>query len=268
LANQDQNKLRKSALSSGNVYSDSDNSKFKNSQLKNSQLTKSQPVLSAKEFRGRSRECRHSVFIKGVKKWDSFWEAVSEGRQGGCCYRFGIPPGGMVGVGELSSEIDLPSNTAEAIYLNLPVKESLRIRLTLNLNKESNVVLIVVGEVLDGGQLNLEIESRQDTVSNFKFLSRFVVSADTNLKVKTKGMLSPAAFNAVCNYETKVLQLDNSAQVYGYPEIDIANNSVEAKHGFSVGNIPESKLIYLMNRGLSEDEATAIYSKGFLKEVL
>ena len=52
-----------------------------------------------------------------------------------------------------------------------------------------------------------------------------------------------------------------------YPYIDVKENDVELGHEATVSKIGEEQLFYLMSRGLSEAEASAMIVSGFVEPI-
>ncbi|MCX7706988.1 MAG: SufD family Fe-S cluster assembly protein, partial [Anaerolineae bacterium] len=53
-----------------------------------------------------------------------------------------------------------------------------------------------------------------------------------------------------------------------YPYIEIDEDDVTVGHEASVSKIGEEQLFYLMSRGLSEDEASAMIVSGFIEPMV
>lgn len=56
----------------------------------------------------------------------------------------------------------------------------------------------------------------------------------------------------------------NGGSIHAIPELQGKVNGVEMSHEAAVGKIAQEEILYLMSRGLSEDEATATIVRGFL----
>jgi Fe-S cluster assembly protein SufD len=63
------------------------------------------------------------------------------------------------------------------------------------------------------------------------------------------------------------LILGERAEVDAKPELEIYADDVQCAHGNTVGNLDEAALFYLQQRGLPLDEATALLTEAFLREV-
>jgi len=63
------------------------------------------------------------------------------------------------------------------------------------------------------------------------------------------------------------LILDADSRTDTYPYIDIKENAVDIGHEATVSKIGEEQLFYLMSRGLSEEEASAMVVSGFIEPI-
>src|SRR3954464_9389728 len=70
--------------------------------------------------------------------------------------------------------------------------------------------------------------------------------------------------NVVCD----ALILDAKSRSATYPYIEIAEQDVSVGHEASVSRIGEEQLFYLMSRGLTEDEASAMIVNGFIEPLV
>ena len=73
-----------------------------------------------------------------------------------------------------------------------------------------------------------------------------------------------AKSNVVCD----ALLLDEKSRSDTYPYIEIDEDDVTVGHEASVSKIGEEQLFYLMSRGLSEDEASAMIVSGFIEPMV
>jgi Fe-S cluster assembly protein SufD len=64
------------------------------------------------------------------------------------------------------------------------------------------------------------------------------------------------------------LILGERAEVDAKPELEIYADDVQCAHGNTVGNLDESALFYLQQRGIPIDEARALLTEAFLNEVV
>ena len=84
-----------------------------------------------------------------------------------------------------------------------------------------------------------------------------------------RGLLQVA--NGARNSKSKVvcdaLILDEDSRSDTYPYIDIDENQVDIGHEATVSKIGEEQLFYLMSRGLSEAEASAMVVSGFVEPI-
>jgi Fe-S cluster assembly protein SufD len=67
---------------------------------------------------------------------------------------------------------------------------------------------------------------------------------------------------------SKNLLLSDSAEIDTQPVLEIHADEVKAAHGATVGRLNETALFYLRSRGIPEDQARALLTLAFCKEVL
>jgi uncharacterized protein len=60
------------------------------------------------------------------------------------------------------------------------------------------------------------------------------------------------------------LMLSKNAKMHAVPELLSESTDAELSHEAAVGKIAQEEIIYLMSRGLSEDDATSVIVRGFL----
>jgi Fe-S cluster assembly protein SufB len=77
-----------------------------------------------------------------------------------------------------------------------------------------------------------------------------------------KGAIGSRA-KVVCD----ALILDDKSRTDTYPYIDIAENEVDIGHEATVSKIGDEQLFYLMSRGLTEEEASAMIVSGFIEPI-
>jgi Fe-S cluster assembly protein SufB len=64
------------------------------------------------------------------------------------------------------------------------------------------------------------------------------------------------------------LILDESSRSDTYPYMEIEESDVDMGHEATVSKVGEEQLFYLMSRGLSEEEATAMIVAGFIEPIV
>jgi len=88
--------------------------------------------------------------------------------------------------------------------------------------------------------------------------------ADDTSEVVARGRLVGEGEEIKGHLECKGLIISDDARLYAVPELDARRSNIELSHEAAVGKIAEEQLIYLMSRGLTEDEAVSLIIKGFL----
>ena len=98
--------------------------------------------------------------------------------------------------------------------------------------------------------------------SSADMISRTIVV--DNSKIIARGHLIGANDEVKGHLECRGLILSNNAHIHAVPELEAKKTNLDLSHEAAVGKIAEDQLMYLMSRGLTEDEATSLIIKGFL----
>ena len=85
-----------------------------------------------------------------------------------------------------------------------------------------------------------------------------------------RGMLriSPNAHDSIANVQCDALLLDEISRTDTIPDIEVRNNDVTIAHEATVGKLSEETMLYLMSRGIAEDEARAMIVNGFIEPIV
>ncbi len=73
------------------------------------------------------------------------------------------------------------------------------------------------------------------------------------------------AKNVKCSVKCDALLLDDLSRSDTYPTMEINDQDVNIEHEATVSKVGEEQLFYLMSRGLTADEATAMIVNGFFE---
>jgi Fe-S cluster assembly protein SufB len=82
--------------------------------------------------------------------------------------------------------------------------------------------------------------------------------------VKVQDGATDCKSNVVCD----ALILDPDSRSDTYPYIEVMEDDVAIEHEASVSKIAEEQLLYLMSRGLTEAEASAMIVTGFIEPLV
>jgi hypothetical protein len=121
-----------------------------------------------------------------------------------------------------------------------------------------NTILVAPkGADLDiGGRVSLEA-----TGARAEIISRTIT---TGGNITARGLLIGQVPDVKAHLECSGLILSEEGRIRAIPEIDGRVAGVEMSHEAAVGKISQDEIEYLMSRGLSEEEATALIVRGFL----
>ena len=81
-------------------------------------------------------------------------------------------------------------------------------------------------------------------------------------------MVSENATNSKSNVVCDALMLVEDSQSDTYPYIEVDNDQVNIEHEARVSKIGEELLFYLMSRGLTEEDASAMIVNGFIEPLV
>lgn len=118
-----------------------------------------------------------------------------------------------------------------------------------------------------GGQKDsvLDMGSRvilEGTGSSCEMISR-AVSKDQS-QIYSRGHLAGRTQNVKGHLECHGLVLSDDSMIYAVPELEGSATELEMSHEAAVGKIAEEEVLYLMSRGLTEEEAASMIVRGFL----
>jgi Fe-S cluster assembly scaffold protein SufB len=121
----------------------------------------------------------------------------------------------------------------------------------------NSVLLAKPGSLMDiGSRIILQAEGCRGEI-----VSRTVSTGGT---IIARGHLVGEHPGIKAHLECKGLLLSHKGRIHAIPELEGKTNDLEMSHEAAVGKIAQEEIEYLMARGLSEQEATALIIKGFL----
>ena len=101
------------------------------------------------------------------------------------------------------------------------------------------------------------------TTSNI--VSRSISKGNGRTSYRGHIKVLPKAHDVRVNVRCDALLLDGQSRSDTYPYMDVANPDVTIGHEATVSKIGEDQIFYLMSRGISEEEATALIVNGFFE---
>ena len=110
-------------------------------------------------------------------------------------------------------------------------------------------------EIDVGGRVHLNEEGTRAEI-----ISRAITNSGNIL---ARGDLIGEVAGIKAHLECRGLIL-NGGSIHAIPELTGKADGVEMSHEAAVGKIAQEEILYLMSRGLTEDEATATIVRGFL----
>ncbi|MBU1104957.1 Fe-S cluster assembly protein SufB [Patescibacteria group bacterium] len=119
------------------------------------------------------------------------------------------------------------------------------------------------GQTQDAGGKVYHLANNTSSNIISKSISKETGIATYRGMVKVPPHIKNAKVNVVCD----ALLLSPNSQTNTYPTMQIESKNVEIGHEASVSNIDDSKLYYLMSRGLSKEQAKSLVASGFIEPI-
>lgn len=124
-----------------------------------------------------------------------------------------------------------------------------------------------VFQTILGGQKNSILDTGSKAIltgknSSSEMVTR-AVSKDKS-QIYTRGYLAGKTPDVKGHLECMGLVLSDDSAIYSIPELEGSSTNLELSHEAAVGKIAEEEVLYLMSRGLTEEEAASMIVRGFL----
>ena len=94
-----------------------------------------------------------------------------------------------------------------------------------------------------------------------------VVLQDGKLMIDAIGKIVKGAKGALSHQTSRAMSFAAGQNTTILPELLIDENDVEASHAMSIGRVDDEQLYYMMSRGLTMKQCTALISAGYLMPV-
>lgn len=93
------------------------------------------------------------------------------------------------------------------------------------------------------------------------------VEENGRLEILAEGVIFEDTFDNIYSEDIKALT-NNNESIKILPNLIVKTNSVIANHNATISNVDEKELFYLMQKGISCDNAIKLIKAGFLKGIL
>jgi Fe-S cluster assembly protein SufB len=119
------------------------------------------------------------------------------------------------------------------------------------------------GQHLDAGGKAIHVAPNTSSVINSKSVSK------GGGRTAYRGLIrvEPEAHHSKSMVRCDALILDENSRSDTYPYVEVEEETAELGHEASVSRVGEDQLFYLMSRGLTEAEATAMVVNGFIEPI-
>ncbi|MDO4979251.1 MAG: Fe-S cluster assembly protein SufB [Candidatus Saccharibacteria bacterium] len=120
------------------------------------------------------------------------------------------------------------------------------------------------GQILDTGVRIVHQAPETYSTINSKSISKDCGRTVTHTLVEIK----PEAVGSKSYTNCKALIMDNESQAEAIPEVKVGTSEADVVHEASVGKVSSEAVLYLRSRGMSEEEATRLLVRGFMRDVV
>src|SRR3989344_113201 len=134
-------------------------------------------------------------------------------------------------------------------------------------NSESKSLSVVYGDANQCFDINSETVHAASR-SKSDMLTRVVLNE--NAKAIYRGLIkvNPKAVKCEGYQKDDTILLSDQAEADAVPNLQIENNDVKCSHGATISQIDDTKLFYMMSRGIDEKNSKKIIVEGFFDPIL
>jgi Fe-S cluster assembly protein SufD len=132
---------------------------------------------------------------------------------------------------------------------------------------ESNLFGLCVGK----DDMHVDNHTQMNHVQpdcNSNELYKHVLNDESTAVFNGKVLVTRGSQRIDAYQQNDTIVLNNEAQIYTKPELEIYADDVECSHGATTGQLDEEGIFYLRSRGLSERRARILMLQAFSEEVL
>jgi Fe-S cluster assembly protein SufB len=120
---------------------------------------------------------------------------------------------------------------------------------------------------------NQEIESGGSAIllapnTSANIVSKSICLNGGSSSYRGMGKIIKGAKNSKVSVKCDGLILDNKSQSKTYPAMEVGESDSQAFHEAKTGKISEEEMVYLMSRGLTEEQAMSLIINGFIEPVI
>jgi Fe-S cluster assembly scaffold protein SufB len=125
---------------------------------------------------------------------------------------------------------------------------------------------VAVGRNKEEVKVKVEVEHAAPK-TRAEIILRGVVYGGAKVNLYGSVKVVKGAKGADDSLQENLLLIGEKARGEVYPEMEIEEDNVVAKHAATVGRVDQEQLFYLASRGLTESEAEKLLIKGFLRAI-
>lgn len=187
-------------------------------------------------------------------------------------------------------DIDVLPGTTVSHHIDASLHPTISI--VVRVHRDASLFIIVVGDIsgectidrsidIIGGNARVELRSlirssadARCSVSDdvhvkgsdaFCTIDNRIVAHDASRSIiRERVMVDQRVAGGEVSTAIRGMLLGDSASIRAIPELDIASNTIKARHAVSIARPSESMVSYCATRGMSRDEAMTMIANGFL----
>lgn len=127
----------------------------------------------------------------------------------------------------------------------------------------TGITFAAKGQTLDTGTKVVHAAPYTTSTVNTKSISK------DGGKAIYRGLLkvAPNAHSCKTTVSCESLMLDNHSRADTLPVIELNNDNIDVGHEAKIGRISDEAILYLMSRGINEEEAKAMIVRGFVEPI-
>lgn len=80
--------------------------------------------------------------------------------------------------------------------------------------------------------------------------------------------ISPEVASIVADQQSNYMLMDETAQAYTQPNLEVLSHDVQCSHGSAIGRFDDEQLFYMLSRGIAQEGAIKLLQDAFFETVL
>ncbi|MFI3304316.1 MAG: SufD family Fe-S cluster assembly protein [Rikenellaceae bacterium] len=167
------------------------------------------------------------------------------------------------------SDVEITQGDSSKLHSTILQIAKSSVRCIVNLDgrgaeSEVNILQLATGE--DKVVMDLRLSHNVSDCSS-RSLSKCVASGSSTGEFHGLVYVAQDAQRTLAEQSSRNVQLSPMARIVAEPQLEIYADDVKCSHGATVGQMNQEAIYYMMQRGLSEEQARKLQLDGFVSEV-